>query len=69
MQPPTPLDLHSYCRLKLAAYKTPALWFYVEQLPMTSSGKIQKFVLRDRIREGAMLPQPFVKPVRSRARG
>jgi len=68
VRPPQAIDLHSHCRLKLAAYKTPVLWFYVDEYPMTSSGKIQKFVLRERICEGAIVPEPFVKPTRESAR-
>jgi acyl-coenzyme A synthetase/AMP-(fatty) acid ligase len=42
------------------------MWFYVEQYPTTTSGKIQKFALRDRISKGLMTPEPFEKPVASR---
>jgi fatty-acyl-CoA synthase len=63
---PATIDLHHHCRQHLAAYKTPVMWFYVEQYPTTTSGKIQKFVLRDRISKGLMTPEPFEKPVASR---
>ena len=37
----------AFCRERLASYKVPRVWRFVEQLPMTASGKIQKFVLRE----------------------
>jgi fatty-acyl-CoA synthase len=41
-------ELFAYLRERLAPNKTPKQWFQVEQFPLTGSGKIQKFVLRDR---------------------
>jgi fatty-acyl-CoA synthase len=32
----------------LSAYQTPWIWQTVEEFPQTASGKIQKFVLRER---------------------
>jgi fatty-acyl-CoA synthase len=49
----------------LAGYKAPVQWFFVDEFPMTSSGKVQKFTLRDRIVAGAMASEPFEKPARS----
>lgn len=40
-------ELFSYMRENLAAQKTPKHWFEVKEYPLTGSGKIQKFVLRD----------------------
>jgi len=54
---PTADDLHAFCRAHLAAYKTPALWFFVDEFPTTSSGKIQKFKLRELIATGALVGQ------------
>jgi fatty-acyl-CoA synthase len=45
---PTEQELFAFAREHLAAYKTPRHWVFVDELPMTPSGKIQKFVLRDR---------------------
>ncbi|MDP6342985.1 MAG: AMP-binding protein [Alphaproteobacteria bacterium] len=42
-----PMELRGYCRQHLAPQKTPALWFNVDEFPLTGSGKIQKFALRD----------------------
>ena len=37
-----------YCREHLARFKTPRLWFFVDSFPMTPSGKIRKFEVRQR---------------------
>ncbi len=42
----------AHCRQHLSAPKTPAHWFEVKDWPLTGSGKIQKFVLRDRVLSG-----------------
>jgi fatty-acyl-CoA synthase len=44
---PAPTELHAYCRERLAPYKTPAHWMFVDAFPLTPSGKIQKFKLRE----------------------
>ncbi|MGQ0573072.1 MAG: AMP-binding protein [Pseudonocardia sp.] len=44
---PTEDDLRTYCREHLAPYKTPQRWVFVDAFPLTASGKIQKFRLRD----------------------
>jgi fatty-acyl-CoA synthase len=43
-----PLALRAHCRSHLAPMKTPALWCQVDSYPLTGSGKIQKFALRDK---------------------
>ncbi len=45
---PQDTELTAFCHHHLASYKIPRLWRFVEQFPQTASGKIQKFVLRDR---------------------
>ncbi len=57
--PPTPDELRAFCRERMAAFKTPASWFLVDALPATPTGKIQKFVLRDRIEGGELTPTPL----------
>ncbi|MCP4332041.1 MAG: AMP-binding protein, partial [Gammaproteobacteria bacterium] len=42
-----PHDLRRHCREYLAPHKTPAVWVSVDSFPLTGSGKIQKFALRD----------------------
>jgi fatty-acyl-CoA synthase len=39
--------LFSYLREHLAPHKTPKQWFEVDDFPLTGSGKIQKFKLRE----------------------
>lgn len=46
---PAPEDLRAYCRETLAPYKTPLHWVFVDDFPMTPSGKIQKFRLREEL--------------------
>ncbi len=51
LEPGARLDraaLIAHCRERLAPQKTPAHWIEVQDWPLTGSGKIQKFVLRDR---------------------
>jgi fatty-acyl-CoA synthase len=55
-QVPTVAELHDLCRAKLAPHKTPTRWFTAAELPLTGSGKIQKFRLRDQI-DRAELPE------------
>ncbi|HHU96324.1 MAG: AMP-binding protein [Bacteroidota bacterium] len=40
-------DVRDYCKGKIAKYKIPRYVFFVEEFPMTGSGKIQKFRLRE----------------------
>jgi fatty-acyl-CoA synthase len=40
-------ELTAFCRARLASYKVPRIWRFVDQFPQTASGKIQKFVLRN----------------------
>lgn len=44
LDPPT---LIAHCRANIAAQKTPTHWIEVSEWPLTGSGKIQKFALRD----------------------
>jgi fatty-acyl-CoA synthase len=46
--------LVAHCRARLAAFKTPARWVEVNGWPLTGSGKIQKFVLRERFVSGEL---------------
>jgi fatty-acyl-CoA synthase len=40
-------DVHDFCKDKIARYKIPRYVFFVNEYPLTGSGKIQKFKLRD----------------------
>ena len=43
-----PALLIAHCRANIAAQKTPSHWVEISAWPLTGSGKIQKFILRDR---------------------
>jgi fatty-acyl-CoA synthase len=43
----TEAELTAYCRERLAAFKVPRHWRFVDTFPMTVTGKIQKFRLRE----------------------
>lgn len=45
------VDIKTYCHGKIAKYKTPEYVFFVDQYPMTASGKIQKYKLRSEAHE------------------
>jgi fatty-acyl-CoA synthase len=50
-------ELAALCRAELAPYKKPRYWVFVDELPTTSSGKVQKFRLRERfLAEAASQP-------------
>jgi fatty-acyl-CoA synthase len=47
--------LIAHCRDQIAAQKTPTHWIEVREWPLTGSGKIQKYALREawlKAREG-----------------
>jgi long-chain acyl-CoA synthetase len=49
-------ELRSLCKLKLASYKIPRKWFFIEEMPLTTSGKIARAQVREMIeREGISL--------------
>ncbi len=45
---PDPDELFAYCRERLAPHKAPRHWTIVDSFPLTPSGKVQKYVLRER---------------------
>lgn len=45
---PSVADLKAFCRAECSPQKTPTSWFAIEALPLTSSGKVQKFALQER---------------------
>jgi len=49
---PNRQELFAHCREHLAPHKTPKVWVYVDDYPLTASGKIQKFVLRENWQKG-----------------
>jgi Major Facilitator Superfamily len=40
-------ELGEWCRGKIASFKIPRYWRFVEEFPMTVTGKVQKFKMRD----------------------
>ena len=44
-------DIRTYCRGRIAHFKIPRHIRFVEGFPMTASGKVQKFVMRERMIE------------------
>ena len=47
----TALELKQYCRAHIAIGRIPALFFFVDEYPLTASGKIQKFRLQEMARQ------------------
>jgi fatty-acyl-CoA synthase len=45
-------ELTEFCRERMARFKVPKVFIF-EPLPKTSTGKIQKFVLRDKAKSAA----------------
>jgi fatty-acyl-CoA synthase len=41
-------EILSFCKGKIANFKIPRYVIFVEEFPMTGSGKIQKFKLKER---------------------
>jgi fatty-acyl-CoA synthase len=56
---PSADELRAWCRERLAGFKAPTLWYFADALPVTATGKIQKYVLRDRIDAGELEPAPL----------
>jgi fatty-acyl-CoA synthase len=52
--PPTPEELAEFCRARLAGFKTPRRWAFVDAFPLTGSGKVRKHVLRERLIAGEL---------------
>ncbi|MDR1730385.1 MAG: AMP-binding protein [Prevotellaceae bacterium] len=43
----TPEEVQDFCRGKISRHKIPKYVFFIDQFPLTGSGKIQKFKLKD----------------------
>lgn len=59
---PSVEQLHAFCRERMSAHKTPKYWTFVDTMPMTPTGKIQKFVLRDQVSAGALNVEQATAP-------
>ncbi len=42
-------EIREFCRGQIAHYKIPRYVRFVDELPMTMTGKAQKFVMRDKM--------------------
>jgi fatty-acyl-CoA synthase len=51
-----PAEIFGWAKDRLAPYKRPRKWYVVDEFPMTASGKVQKFVLRQDIHKGELPP-------------
>jgi fatty-acyl-CoA synthase len=51
--------LREHCRAQIARFKAPSRWFFVDGYPTTAAGKVQKFVLRERIVAGELVEAPL----------
>ena len=49
---PSIMDMVNHCRQSLSPQKTPHYWIYVDDWPLTGSGKIQKFKLQEQFVDG-----------------
>jgi fatty-acyl-CoA synthase len=47
-------ELTTFLRGQIAPHKTPVFWAFRDELPMTPTGKIQKFVLREEAVKGLL---------------
>ena len=46
--------LTAHCRDAMASHKAPTLWFACSEFPLTASGKVQKFLLREALAAGSL---------------
>jgi fatty-acyl-CoA synthase len=49
---PAPRELRAFVRERLSPQKTPVFWIWVDAWPLTGSGKIKKFALREALEKG-----------------
>jgi fatty-acyl-CoA synthase len=47
-------ELRRFCQAQLSAHKAPSHWIFVDQLPVTPTGKTQKFLLRQQLASGEL---------------
>ena len=52
-------ELHDFCRKRLSPQKTPTIWCQLEVFPMTGSGKIKKFELKNQFLDNQYSPLPL----------
>ena len=54
--------VRAFCAGRLAHYKVPRYVLVVDEFPMTVTGKVQKFVMREQAVERLGLPAPAALP-------
>ncbi|GAB3377147.1 AMP-binding protein [Spongiibacter taiwanensis] len=54
-------ELFAYSRKQLSAHKSPIKWAVVESFPLTPSGKVQKFLLREWVNSGKLMLEEIDK--------
>jgi fatty-acyl-CoA synthase len=52
-------ELRTFCRSQMSAHKTPFYWSFMDQLPATPSGKVQKFLLRGQLAAGQLSTETY----------
>lgn len=57
-----PGEIQDFCRGKIARYKIPKYIFFTDSFPMTASGKIQKFKLREEAKRRLSLDVAMTTP-------
>lgn len=60
--PPAIDDLRTFTRTRLAGFKVPVYWHFVEELPLTHSGKLNRTVLQESWRQRDAVALGFDKP-------
>jgi fatty-acyl-CoA synthase len=50
--PPTAAELRAHLRAHLSPQKTPTQWYAIETFPLTGSGKVQKYAIREAWEKG-----------------
>ena len=60
---PGEADLKAFIRDRLSPQKTPKHWIWVDEWPLTGSGKIQKFRLREKFEQGEFGREQVPNPV------
>jgi fatty-acyl-CoA synthase len=47
-------ELYQFCRDRMSSHKAPTQWVFIDRLPMTPTGKVQKFLLREQLASGEL---------------
>lgn len=68
---PGPLELYEFCDANMAHFKVPRYWYFTDKLPMTPTGKIQRFILKqlvekEELKPAAIIRQGKIKSVRQK---